>query len=293
VTFNLSKDAVLIRLTVGCWNGIRAAREVSEEMARRHGEGTVKASVQLLRDADRKPLQKTAAAIRAFFYSRSLPFEDGGWRIIRVDRMEAVEGDLRAMIRGYEHQADVWGNLYRETRTSCREKLGDLFDFVRFPEKDELRSLYHASFQIRPIVSPEDVDLSVVSEFEVEIIRSGLRAQQEHQLQTAQADIIARLRAAVENMATRLGKDGGLFRDSLISNIKTLCATLPDLNLTRDAEMDAVIRSVQFGLCSYGPESLRVDKQKRAEALELALCALEMLDELKNGKENHGSENKG
>jgi hypothetical protein len=292
VTFNLSKDAVLIRLTVGCWNGIRAAREVSEEMARRHGEGTVKASVQLLRDADRKPLQKTAAAIRSFFYSRSLPFEDGGWRIIRVDRIVVTVRDIWSMIREYDIQVADWTERYRETKKACREKLCDLFDFVRFPSKEELLSLYHASYQIRPIATADMFDLPGVPEWSVGTMRNSLRLHQSHQIQAAQADIIARLRAAVENMATRLGKDGGLFRDSLISNIKELCDTLPDLNLTRDAHLDMMISATKKTLCDYNPEQLRVDGETRKEAARMATRIVELLDKF-NGKESHGSENTG
>jgi hypothetical protein len=118
-----------------------------------------------------------------------------------------------------------------------------------------------------------------VGEDEANWIRQEAEQTYRLQFEQAQAAAVVRLRDAVQHMAKKLGdyqvdartgKQTGIFRDTLVENIRDLVQTLPFLNLTEDREFDRAIEACRIHLCQHSPEALRQSPAIRANVQEQA-----------------------
>ena len=111
-----------------------------------------------------------------------------------------------------------------------------------------------------------------------------LKSATREALETAMRDAWQRISDAVARMVERLnaykpGANGsraeGIFRDSLVENIRELCAVLPSFNLTNDPQLAAVTDRMERELCAHGADDLRdseVLRQDTAKAAESILA---------------------
>ena len=63
----------------------------------------------------------------------------------------------------------------------------------------------------------------------------------------------------------RLSDPKNVFRNSLIDNARDLCSVLPSLNISDDANLEALRRDLEQSLCKYQPDHLRDDEVLREE----------------------------
>jgi hypothetical protein len=94
------------------------------------------------------------------------------------------------------------------------------------------------------------------------------RKQLTAQLPSAMRDVWARIGDDVGHMADKLASysvtsEGkvttGIFRDSMVENVRDLVERLPALNLTNDRKLNELYIKMRDRLCAYDAESLRLD----------------------------------
>jgi len=85
-------------------------------------------------------------------------------------------------------------------------------------------------------------------------------------------------------MADRLHDADAKFKNSLVTNLRDLCALLPRLNLKDSKELEEMRRQVEKKLCRIEPNALRSNKQIRSQ---VASDASDILDVMK-GYIGHG-----
>jgi len=66
------------------------------------------------------------------------------------------------------------------------------------------------------------------------------------------------------------GKVSNPFRDTLITNIRDLVSLLPRLNVTADAQLEAMRARLEQTLCAYDPQQLRESPIVRQTAADEA-----------------------
>ena len=86
-------------------------------------------------------------------------------------------------------------------------------------------------------------------------------------------DLWSRMRTVVEAMQTRLGvADDGKplkFHDTLVTNIEELLSRVPQLNLTGDADIEAISAEMR-DLVAFEPSTLREDVFVRNQVADRA-----------------------
>jgi hypothetical protein len=71
-------------------------------------------------------------------------------------------------------------------------------------------------------------------------------------------------------MAERLAKPDNIFRDTLTQNLDDMLGILPMMNLTRDAEFDAIMLDAKQTLQGWDPNKLRKDMVARSQVAKAA-----------------------
>ena len=90
---DIVSNLVRVKLVIGGnSSGTLTANELSEETARLHGADakSMKTSLTWMPSEYRKSLSGATSSLRAGFNSRTLPWEDGGYRVIPADRYQEL-----------------------------------------------------------------------------------------------------------------------------------------------------------------------------------------------------------
>ena len=290
--FDLSQNAVLMTMRKGYWEGKTPDRELARELEAAHGaeEGTAGAYKYVLDRETWLTGQRICKAAYKYFTDHSLPWGDGGLRLVRSDQFNDMIAKLTEFKSQLIDHAEEMVGKYEVLYERAKEKLNGMFKEGEFPTPEQLREKYHMDWDVMPIAKTDDVRLKGLTQSEIDKMIAETRDQVAAMLKKAQQEMLGRLHQVVDHMSTSLtstvkGSGGDAkqktFRDTLVGNISDLVAVLPSLNITHDPEIEAMIAKVKAELTSVTPQSLRDDPKVRKD---VAGRAASLLKELKGIK---------
>lgn len=267
----IQNSAMLVDLNMSVWTGRKMDKKVSDEIdaakntKARAGNYHKKllAGTQELED-----LQKLASEIRVWHYRVTLPWSDGGSRLLPM----AGFFDYKAKLNEYEGKfsdaVNKFLKVYPTLVSAAAFQLGDLFDRDEYPDASLLVNKFKFRYVFLPV--PEAGD------FRIDINEAGkaeLKEQYEKfyndKLSDATKDVWDRLYECVKHMSDKLAdaqtpretKNGvnytQVFRDSLITNANELCALLTSLNVTNDARLEQARQVLESAINGKTADALR------------------------------------
>lgn len=281
----LSSKALLVRLTIKKWSATKHDKAVSKQVTdSKHASADAGRFNKRLVEKDAlAAIQSIASAARAENYARTLPWSDEGFRILPtvgfIDwaaKMSELEGQFNAA-------ADSFIATYPQAREQARQVLGELFESSDYPEPDDIRAKF--DFDLMRTAFPEAADFRAdLSENQAQQIRAEMEADARAAFETATRDVWRRIAEGVGHMAEKLAayrpaagkgdRADGVFRDSLVENVRELVDLLPALNIAGDPELTKVAERMRQELCAEDAKTLRESETTResvAKAAE-AIC---------------------
>jgi hypothetical protein len=283
-TQDLKDRAILVKYTERCWIGGMHDREVSNEIEDSKGakRGTGRYWKRLIPRAALKAVLAVFNEARTFHTSMTLPWMGGGVRILPAananeyltgmrQRREKMFNELNKFLKQY----DSW--IAEAERTQVK-----LFRRTDYPSVDQVKDKFGFEVDVTPLPSIADwrVDLSAEQAAEV-------RAQAEATLAKAHqegvTEMFTRLNEVLQHAQEKLSDDEAVFRDSLVGNIKDMVALLAKLNVTGNAELEAVRKETEEKLASLKPADLREDKQARRVAATAASAIMSKMSAFMGG----------
>jgi phosphoenolpyruvate carboxylase len=84
-------------------------------------------------------------------------------------------------------------------------------------------------------------------------------------------------------MADKLADPTGIFRDSMVENAREICAMLPRLNFTDDANLEAMRQEVESKIAKYHPDALRQDPVLRRDTAAEAKAIMDKMSVFMSG----------
>lgn len=273
----IQNSSMLVDLNISVWTGRKMDKKVSDEIdasknTKAKGGNYHKkllAGTQRLDD-----VQKLVAAIRIWHYGQTLPWSDGGSRLLPMKNFF----DYKAMLADYEKQfneaAEAFFNEYPTLVSAAAFQLGDLYTAEEYPDVDKLRDKFRFKYVFLPVPDVGDFRIDVN-----ESSRQELQAQYESFYQTklneAMKDAWDRLHECVTKMSEKLAdapspretKDGPnytqIFRDSLVTNAADLCELLTKLNVTNDPKLETARKQLETAISGVSADELRKDDGTR------------------------------
>lgn len=282
----LASRAMLRGVTIRAWDGRKLDRKVSDEVTQQKGAAsdTARVNKQLL---PKEAFAKVGAAyskIRAVHARYCLPWTDNGLDILPAASVMAYDRDMRAARMEFDAAADEFAAAYPALVQAAPARLGDLFDPADFPDAAEVRARF--SVRVRTLPMPEASDFRVdMSEAQARAIRAEIEAESQAALDAAMKDAWQRIADVTSRMVERLNafqpatkkgeKTQGIFRDSLVENIRDLVAVLPAFNLTNSPDLDAITKRMERELCAADAAELRDNAILRKETAAKAQAILD------------------
>ena|ERR1700674_1779289 len=271
---NLTERAMLVNLSISQWTAVKNDKKVNREVSQNHGndESMGRFNKSLVAKSALEKITKIASAARVEHYRRTLPWRDGGDRVLSsagyFDYMQA----MRKFQDDWEPAIAEFFSGYPAYVQDAKSKLNGLFDAADYPSESKIREKYSLSIDVMPMPTSEDfrVNLGTV---ETEKIRQQITADSQAMLARAMADIWQRMRDVVSKLVERLkiyeqtpdGKVKNPFRDTLVTNITDLLDILPSLNVTEDQTITKFAADLRKELTAYTPDQLRESETLRAD----------------------------
>lgn len=280
----LADVAILVQLEISQWAGTAADKSAAREIeqSKNAQAGVAKVRKELMPDfPELDQLHAYNGAFRVWFNERTLPYLGKARLKATVDVQEFVQEVGRRMNEG-DQLADAVAIAYPDHLEKAEAKLGDLFERALYPNSGNIRSKFGYRFTPMPVpdnddlrnikgVPPEDVDKLV------EQAKEGMRQQVAEAVRDVWERVYKVTNAMAEKLAVPAYEKGGIFRDTLITNIDELISLMPSLNVFGDPTLTDVQLELR-SLAAIHPNTLRTDPVEREER---AARAKKLADKIK------------
>lgn len=270
---NISTRAMLINLSITSWTARKHDKKITSEVAANHNTsesaGRYNKNLLPMDSATYKAVTQAANAARTAHYEQTLPWSDEGSRILPAANYIEYSTRLQRLHNEFDNAVAAFIADYPTLQNNAQRLLNGLYNAEDYPSVAELRSKFSFSTKVLPLPDANDFRVSL-DEDDVQAIRSEIERNVQDSINAAQGDLYERLFSAVSRMVDRLSDDKAIFRDSLVINLRELCDIIPRLNLTGDANLEALRVRIEKSLASFEPDDLRDDKALRASVAKMA-----------------------
>ena len=224
----------------------------------------------------------TAVRSRTISYAKSvsLPYPEPGVRLIRQDRIDQFDVQMREFCDELEGAVRKLDDHYAELRQAARDRLGTLYDSSDYP--DSLIDMFSVEWEF-PAVEPPDYLRQLNPQlYEQECQRVQTRFDDAVRL--AEEAFLSELAKTVSHLTERLsGQVDGqvkVFRDSAVSNLTEFFERFRDLNVRSNEELDRLVADAQRIVRGVGPQDLRDNQALRQHVATQLSGVQSMLDGL-------------
>ena len=275
----IQNAAILVDLNIGAWTGRKLDKNVSSEIDVAKGTKAKGGNYHkhLLAGTDKlDAVQKIVSAVRVWHYEQTLPWSDGGSRLLPMKNFFDYKRTLSMFEAQFNRAVDEMVTEYPVMVTAAAFQLGALFNRNDYPEADTIKGKFRFNYVFMPVPTAGDFRIQAADEAIAE-----LQAQAEQHVNTrlndAMKDIWTRLHECLTHMSTKLTdlpsprvlKDGTemysqVFRDSLVNNAVELCGLLTKLNVTDDPDLEQARRKLEDAMFGVTADDLREDDGARA-----------------------------
>ena len=283
---SLSTRAMLAAVSVSVWPAAKHDKTVSEETATRHGASrdALRSQKSLLVKSALAELREIRDSARREHNFLTLPWADEGFRILPASAFDEHTRRMRAFSDSFLPAVDKVIQDFPDLVSAAKPFLGTMFNVHDYPGLHEevsgrlvlvdqaaLREKF--SFETKVMPLPEAGDFRVnLGSGDQERIRRQITARVEAALQVAGQDLWQRLYKAVKEMAERLVQERvtekGL--ESVVANLVKLVDILPQLNLTKDAELERLAEEARKSLLATTSAELKESKDTRTDIARAA-----------------------
>ena len=271
----LASRAMLVTLKISLWSARRLDKEITDEINSSHGaEKDAGRYNKLL--IDRKalqPIEKVVSETRNGFAERTLPWLDDGQRIMANDAFLAHTNWINGQKAKFDAEVRKFLADYPNHVSDARKRLNGMFREDDYPDVSIIEKRFNIEVRIMPVQTASEFRVAM-SEGQAEMIRREIEANVQKATRDAVGDVYRRVAEVCQRMVDRLGaykpatrkgeKTEGIFRDSLVENVRDLVSVLPSLNITGDPALTDLGDKLK-SLAQWDAKVLRDSETKRED----------------------------
>lgn len=269
----IDKTAMLARLTQSAWEGFKYDPEISREIQRMKGSrtGTGRYNKRIVPEDWIKELITSKNTIYRIHTELTLPWLNDGSRVLTGLNYFPYVQKINTAIAAFDTLLEKKDREYPDIMAYGPKLLGSAYKKSDYPPPSAFRSLFSNDIAFTPVPTG-DIRLEGLGEAELAEINASKEREIQTAVERALGDVYGRIHDAVGHMAAKLheynvdknGKVTGIFRDSLIENVRELAALLPNFNFTDDPLLDSLAKDIAK-IAVHEPEDLRLDDRLRAK----------------------------
>lgn len=265
----IGSNAMLIDLNISVWTGRKMDKKVSEEVDASKGTKARAGNYhkKLMAGSNKlENIQKIVTAVRSWNYQQTLPWSDGGSRLLPMKNFFNYKETLNNYENQFNQAVDEFITEYPQLVSGSAFTLGDLFDRGEYPTADSLKDKFRFKFVFSPVPDAGDFRIDVEDSAKAEL-EEQYKSYYEQKLADAMADAWTRLHETLTHISERLDytdENKKKFWDSTITNATELCSLLSNLNVTNDPKLEDARQKLEKALVGIEPSDVRESEAIRS-----------------------------
>ncbi|CAM2158337.1 DUF3150 domain-containing protein (plasmid) [Pararobbsia alpina] len=268
---NLTSKVMLASISISVWGARRFDGKVTSEIEEAHrAKGIGRFNKRLLPDhcPSYKKVQAIANRFRAHFYNNTLEYEQRGSRLLPTRVYMALADRARGYKNEFDRAVSIFMTDYQNLKDQARIELNGLFNEDDYPSAAQLNTKFAMKMSVLPFPDASQFGIDVPPDVLAEI-RHDIDEHVRRSVELANRDLIGRLYEAVKNMAERLGS-ANTVRIDVATQVKEMCALLPQLNFTDDPMLTHVLDQARKHLAVHSGVDLKESPVLRSQVAEKA-----------------------
>jgi hypothetical protein len=280
----LAANYLLVDVSLRSWAGKRTDKTVSGEVIANKGAvadaGKFTKFLLASADAELEVVKQNATALRAFVYSRTLPWsaqEDGAKRGARLlsgkDSLEFLK-ELNQFKSQYDQSVQVLASVWDRRVAEAKANLSGLSGDDHYPEASEIPALFNISVDMRPVPTRADFSRINIPVDLAEALATSAAADTVKQLNIAMDALKENLLKELHRMARQLGKAGREEKtrlyDTLATNMQGLVSLMRGMGATGNTSIVELADRIDRELLS---QPVDVYRNSPSKALAVASMA--------------------
>jgi hypothetical protein len=207
------------------------------------------------------PAFKKVTAVRgkviAYWKSLSLPYPEGGVRLIRQDRIDDFAAKLGEFQEELAEAVEALDRHYSELKATARRRLGTLYNSSDYPAS--LVGLFSIEYEFPSIDPPAYLEQLNPELYEEQCRR--VQSRFDEAVRMAEEAFTAELAKLISHLTERLsGTEDGkqkIFRDSAVENLTEFFQRFRQLNVRSSEQLDNLVADAQRVIRGVEPQALR------------------------------------
>lgn len=281
-TAPLCERALLVSLQVSMWTGTRKDSTLSEEFCSEKGAERDAGSffINFLPPKEIKELRNESSRLRNEWKSLTLPWGDGGMRILSSQEVFDYSTAMRKAIQRYDKAIETFANdRYPDIIKNMPDRLKGLLNGQTMPSAKEIRARYNARHSMFPVPNSNDFRLQAGIDGEEDIRKEVERSMMEATKTTIKA-VWEQFASIVGKVEETLSNPDKKMTDKMIDKLLDFCIKLPRLNLTEDKDLEDMRVEVVQRLRNLQADVIN-DKKNEKERKDVAKAAKDCISKMK------------
>lgn len=281
----VSRSCMLVQLNISAFTGRRRDNGTTKEVnAAKNAQSSRAASVNknLFADcAELDAINKHAAKCRQLHYQYTMPWDDGGQRLLPVTAMLKYKQEMRDQEEEFDRLVRRFCDRYDTLVAAMGFRLGDLFDRMEYPTAAQVKKKFKWSVVYLPVPTAGDFRLDIEADVQREIAEQ-LEQSLVTRVNASVSDVYDRLYKMMAHLSERMDTEGDdkvkRFRNNMVEQALDTLDSLKYLNPLGDQKLESVRTQLVGVLRGTDVAALR-DRVEHREAIKSQVDALmEQLD---------------
>jgi hypothetical protein len=192
-----------------------------------------------------KLVDELKSQLYSYHKDATRPWLDDGMRVLPSTKYLKYMDDMSKYIDAYRDVVKDLADNWQYELSQFHHALGQLFDVANYPSASELQDILYVDLQVLPLPTVTDDFRAMVDQQAVDSLNDALKQAEQIGRQHILASLMAPLRAMVEKLGTEIGKEGAVFRNSLMTNLTEMAARMRDLHIENDHELDDMLDRIE------------------------------------------------
>lgn len=260
----LQQNALLVSFSASQWTARKLDKEITNEVHTSHNakEDAGRYNKLLIAKEHTDPIAKVVNKARTFHYEKTLAWGDNNERLLSTKMYFDYLTEMINLKSEFETAVRNFLANYDRVIDEAKIRLNGMFKQSDYPSRNEIESKFAFSYQFMP-VPDNDIRLNLQND-ELDKIKASVEAAVKNRLADAVKEIWTRVKDSLTAMRNKLQDSDAIFRDSLFSNVWELVELLPKLNVTDDANINAICNDM--AALKYTPDEVRANAASRNNA---------------------------
>ena len=281
----LSKNLMLVDLSIGKWSNNRQDKVGSETLKREYGikdhenKNRIRAYKSAINPKNLKGIDRLCNDFRTYFYTVTAPFGNNGPRVLNADYFPIFRAKTREFCQSFDTEVTNIIDNFETWKSESKTELNGAYNEADYPGAHEVQGKYQRKVNFLPFPISDHLQATGLSDIELQEIKTDIENKVKANLENATKDCFDRIEKTIKHLIekcgqTRENKSGeitaGIFRDSLIENIKELTELIPFLNITKNPDIERARNEMVKKFNDLKPEDLRDDPLLRQSTIAAA-----------------------